>query len=1318
MMPDYNFTGLSARSFEQMIQALSAKLLGPNTIIFGDGPDGGREATYEGPTSYGSGSETWNGYIVVQAKFRQRPESVAKDAAWALTQLASEIRKFQNRRRTLRRPEYYIFATNVPLTPVYKIGSKDRAYLRLNKLKEKLYLRGFDLWDYDKLRTFLDDSEDIRRAYGAWITPGDVLASLLSTLGLKHPNFDDVLTNFLQKELIADRYANLEQAGHTVEERVPLANVFVDLPALLEARTEPPEVSEVSTGFVQEIMGASRERFDNESVGRTIGSRTGLSTQGSRLGRYVLVGGPGQGKTTVGQFICQLFRASILKQKSRKALSTDAVEALREIEHQCESEELSIPIVRRFPIRIVLSEYAAHLNSHHDSLLSYIATRIQKKSGKQFTLDDFRLWLGSYPWVLILDGLDEVPASSNRDQLLNTIRDFWVDAADCAADILVLATTRPQGYNDDFSPKFYEHKYLTPLSNKHALHYAERLVKVRYEGEEARINKVLDRLRRACRPGSPTSRLMRSPLQVTIMTTLVDRVGQPPQERWNLFKDYYNVIYEREIERDTPAASLLRDYRADINTIHARVGLLLQVESEKTGRTDARLSLLRFKTIVRKRLTEEGHEGKALRDLEERLITAAMHRLVFLVGLEQDQIGFEVRSLQEFMAAEGLIQGSEADLAPRLRAIAPISHWRNVFLFAAGWCFSERQNLRDTIQAICAELNEDSDPSIKSVLAGSQLAVDLLEDGSARRQPKQASSLFRIAFRLLDLPQTEYQTKLGALYTPEFEGLFVDEIGKQLSQTNYEDQLGAWNALSTMSTKLTFVKELRNKYWPPEKVNSFRTIRYAGTQKEAYEKLFPLICDFSPDEFWEEYSHHVFRYGPKPGAPTKGTSAGWFRSILKIFNGTMWGGRKCDVVLRIPENQAEQVFRTALSSFTDGQLDWQIPFKDMPATNPSWQPFISAGQFLQNPTHLELATQLERLGECDLTSISAWKRPWMSWTSGLPWPISVCLTLCSAEQLLALAESARNGALGQLSDWRTAEQRWLSKGITFRDIEHVPEPPLPFDHLIGEVGFPFEAKPMFSAGYNNPVAALDVFDKLASTRISADLALSVTWTLDAHAEYHLRRPPDYSAFRKLLSIIPPGSFVNVGALSLMFPEKIDLAYLENLEKIGREAAFLHAPRLPYDGFVKELWKSFMVDPNRVGLLKLISELATQTAIPEIPWEYVEPSKILDLSLRRAAITVLLTQKNLPNAFLRLAKLASSLGDQLQKFLSDTNAVIREQQIDSKTAERFLLSLLASVPHTERTRMGGAFNGLDWLVRSRKSHLDDPSVWNELHFPPI
>jgi hypothetical protein len=211
------------------------------------------------------------------------------------------------------------------------------------------------------------------------------------------------------------------------------------------------------------------------------------------------------------------------------------------------------------------------------------------------------------------------------------------------------------------------------------------------------------RLERAAREDA-TARLMRSPLQVTIMATLVDRIGQPPQQRWSLFKEYYNVIYNREVERQIPAAQILREHKPNIDAIHYQVGLVLQIECEKTGTTDAKLKTAKFAELVRTRLASEGHEGQALESLTRQIISAAAQRLVFVVGLEADRVGFEIRSLQEFMAAEGLMDGSDEQIRRRLHYIAPLANWRNVFLFAAGKCYTDRRHLRETIQSICADL--------------------------------------------------------------------------------------------------------------------------------------------------------------------------------------------------------------------------------------------------------------------------------------------------------------------------------------------------------------------------------------------------------------------------------------------------------------------------------------------------------------------------------------------------------------------------------------------------------------------------------------
>jgi hypothetical protein len=117
-MRDYDLSGLSARSFEKLVQSIAGKVLGHGTVTFGDGPDGGREATFQGRMDYPSQADAWDGYCVIQAKFLQRPKDQKTDGRWALKQLEGELKAFADPRKQRRRPDYYIFATNVIPTPV------------------------------------------------------------------------------------------------------------------------------------------------------------------------------------------------------------------------------------------------------------------------------------------------------------------------------------------------------------------------------------------------------------------------------------------------------------------------------------------------------------------------------------------------------------------------------------------------------------------------------------------------------------------------------------------------------------------------------------------------------------------------------------------------------------------------------------------------------------------------------------------------------------------------------------------------------------------------------------------------------------------------------------------------------------------------------------------------------------------------------------------------------------------------------------------------------------------------------------------------
>lgn len=85
---------LGEREFEHLSQALAIAILGRHVEVFGDGPDGGREATFNGLTNYPSPDEgvaRWNGYGLVQAKYRRRLRHTESDSSWLLDQIKREM---------------------------------------------------------------------------------------------------------------------------------------------------------------------------------------------------------------------------------------------------------------------------------------------------------------------------------------------------------------------------------------------------------------------------------------------------------------------------------------------------------------------------------------------------------------------------------------------------------------------------------------------------------------------------------------------------------------------------------------------------------------------------------------------------------------------------------------------------------------------------------------------------------------------------------------------------------------------------------------------------------------------------------------------------------------------------------------------------------------------------------------------------------------------------------------------------------------------------------------------------------------------------
>ena len=183
-----DLTRLGPDAFEQLVLALAVHILGPGITAFGDGPDGGREASFSGRQQYPNVVDPWDGYGVLQAKYKDQLFGSGPDATRFLGQLKDELDDWVNpgKRRVSegRRPEYLIFATNVPLSAVPGRGGRDKADELIEKYKKTLGLKGWDVWDGNQIKAYLNAYPDVKRPFTALMTPSDALAEQTVMLGV------------------------------------------------------------------------------------------------------------------------------------------------------------------------------------------------------------------------------------------------------------------------------------------------------------------------------------------------------------------------------------------------------------------------------------------------------------------------------------------------------------------------------------------------------------------------------------------------------------------------------------------------------------------------------------------------------------------------------------------------------------------------------------------------------------------------------------------------------------------------------------------------------------------------------------------------------------------------------------------------------------------------------------------------------------------------------------------------------------------------------------------------------------------------------
>jgi len=618
--------------------------------------------------------------------------------------------------------------TNVDLSAVAKTGGIDSVETLVASLlnsdeaaKAGLRARDFKIWHADQVRTMIDAHQDVRWAFDGLLTVGDVLAALAA--GRLAPSASSSLEELLREDLLkglsADRWVRLSQAGAAGDMKLHVDEVAIDLPATVDSREGTSAGSSTPLHALQHVLS----RGDSVLSAR--------QPQGAGPAGIVLVGGPGQGKSTISQLIAQAYRASMLEDAD---LAPSAAETVTATNAALARLGTVLPRNRRSPVRVDLAKFAEELSAGAQTgLLAWIARAVvSRRTSQPVTPHQLKGWLRVCPWVLVLDGLDEVPSLSSRRAVYVAVEEFFVDADDVGADVLVVVTTRPTGYDERLPEDQFEHLILQPLPVSEAAELAERLTAQRFVEDEEMRAQVATRMRDAASDPT-TARLMTTPLQVTVMSVIVEKFPTLPPDRFTLFDLYYGTIFDREVAKAIASSRFLNEHRQHVNRLHELVGLELQVRSEAADGAEAVLPTDELRSMAEAHLTRAGYETAQAQEKAAQLVVASTHRLVLIVPREAG-VGFEIRTLQELMAARALVEGADDQVIARLRVIADSAHWRNTWLLAAGKILTTSDRFQAKLIEVLKSL--DSNPTgLGQVSSRAAIAADLLNDGLGQRRP-------------------------------------------------------------------------------------------------------------------------------------------------------------------------------------------------------------------------------------------------------------------------------------------------------------------------------------------------------------------------------------------------------------------------------------------------------------------------------------------------------------------------------------------------------------------------------------------------------
>lgn len=676
---DYLYENLGDERFQQFCHSLLSKEH-PNSQAFPVGqPDGGRDSL-----AYISGTGNKN-FRVFQVKYVRNVHAIEDPHKWLLEQIESEAPKVA--KLIPKGAISYHLITNVKGTAHLDAGSIDKLTALL---KQHIAIPSMCWWR-DDLSRLVEKDPLFLWSYPQILNGQDVFNNIL----FNHIHDNKERRESVIRAYLADQYSSdSEVKFKQIDLQNRLLDLFTDVPIRLKKsntkdRQLRSALHQIDNHFRNPLQP---EHIFPEPDEAWVGAASFLlhPIVQERIRRVLLEGGPGQGKSTIVQYVSQVHRARLLNRQPDVALIP--------------SSHHDTPI--RLPFKIDLRHVAAWVEQRNpyegtidaesfkqlwrNSLESFLVAHISFHSHVlDFNSSDLLAILRSSAVLFVFDGFDEIATAAARKAVIECINKGLNRLVENCPSIQVIVTSRPSVFSESvgFNEDVYPHFELTEVTPALTKEYVDKWIRAnKLDGKEAA---EINRLVREKLEMPHLRDLAKSPMQLAIFISLLRTKGESlPNKRTALYDSYVTLLFDRESEKST----FIRDHRDLIIDIHQYLGWILHSEAE-LYKNSGSIHIDELKKRLREYLTTEGHNAS----IADSLFDVVKDRVCALASRVQGTYEFEVQPLREYFCAKYLYvtaphspagfekTGTKPD---RFDAIARNGYWQNVTRFFAG-CFDK-----------------------------------------------------------------------------------------------------------------------------------------------------------------------------------------------------------------------------------------------------------------------------------------------------------------------------------------------------------------------------------------------------------------------------------------------------------------------------------------------------------------------------------------------------------------------------------------------------------------------------------------------------